>query len=87
MMMAFFFFEVPPSEVVKLNLGAIMKGNEFQQTQHKRKRVNTQQSNVAYNKELIHAAFFTLAPYNDVFFRRAAYCVAVRTRKVQHKWK
>lgn len=82
-MMAFLFFEAPSSDVVKLNLEVIMKGNEFQQTQNKRKRVNAQQSNVAYNKEQTHAAFFTLAPYDDVFFRRAEYSAAVRTRKVR----
>lgn len=56
LMMAFLLFEAQPSEKVTLCLGAIMKGIKILQPQRKRNRITVQQSNMAYNQELINVA-------------------------------
>lgn len=64
---SFLFFQTPPSEEVPVRLETKMEDNKFPQTQHKRKRSNAQQSNMASNQELSYTIFFTLAPYDDIF--------------------
>lgn len=49
-MMTLLFFKAPPSDEATLHLTAIMKDNKFLQTQHKWKRSNAQQSNIAYSQ-------------------------------------
>lgn len=56
MVMVFLFFETLPSEEVTLHLGAIMESNKFSQAQHKQKRMNAQQSNMACSQELTQTA-------------------------------